>query len=163
MYLSAKEKETLAFLREYKTATAAQLKEFVHCSDRLLNKLTRHSMVKTDDDVYYLGHRPELAMISALEVLRYFIKDVDWHLRGTYPIYITFYMNGKTFDVTVVKPGEEGLISAAVNHIPQIERLIAVVEDTSSIPRITINVPVRYCTVNPVTFYTAQNGVVTKE
>jgi hypothetical protein len=72
-------------------------------------------------------------------------------------------MNGKTYDVTVIKSGEESMMSAAINRVHNIERVIAVVEDINSIPKLDITVPTRYCTVDPVTFYAMQNGEIVKE
>jgi hypothetical protein len=72
-------------------------------------------------------------------------------------------MNGKTYDVTVIKSGEESMMSAAINHIHSIERVIAVVEDINSIPKLDITVPARFCTVDPVTFYMLQDGEIVKE
>jgi hypothetical protein len=72
-------------------------------------------------------------------------------------------MHDKTFDVTVIKSGEEAMMSAAINRVQYIERIIAVVEDINSIKQLDINVPVRYCTINPVTFYVMRSGSIETE
>lgn len=151
-YLTGNERQLFNFMREYKTATKRQLKELVNVTDRLLEKAVNSTMVRCENDVYYLGTKPDSRMIMALEVLVYFKKKVKWHVRGNYPYCISFYMNNKVFDVVVIMEGEEAMMSALINRTIA-ERVIAVVEKADSIRNLGINKPIRCCTVNPIKFF----------
>jgi hypothetical protein len=160
---SDREKRIISFIQEYRTVTARQIKDFTGASDKLLGRITHTHRIQKDGDVYYVGHHPDMNMIKAMAVLIHFKKDIEWHLRADFPFYITFYMHNKTFDVTVIKSGEEAMMSAAINRVQHIERIIAVVEDINSIKQLDINIPVRYCTINPARFYVMRNGNIEKE
>jgi hypothetical protein len=160
---SNREKRVISFIQEYRTATAQQIKDFTGASDKLLDRITHTHRIQKDGDMYYVGHQPDINIIKAIPVLIHFKKDIEWHLRADFPFYITFYMHDKTFDVTVIKSGEEAMMSAAINRVQYIERIIAVVEDINSIKQLDINVPVRYCTINPVTFYVMRGGSIETE
>lgn len=164
MYIqSSREKRIVSFIQEYRTVTGQQIKDFIGASDKLLDRILHTHRIQKDGDIYYIGRQPDMNMIKAIPVLIHFKKDIEWHLRSDFPFYITFYMHNKAFDVTVIKSGEEAMMSAAINRVRHIERIIAVVEDINSINRLNIDTPVRYCTVDPVTFYTVQSGVITKD
>jgi len=154
-YLSGKERQLINFMREYKTATRQQLKELVNATDRLLEKAVNSTMIRQDGEIYYLGSKPDYRMIKALEVLVHFRKRVSWHMRGDFPYQISFYMNDKVFDVAVIEEGEEAMMSAAINRTIA-ERVIAVIAKETSIDKININKPVRFCTINPIRFYDPQ-------
>jgi hypothetical protein len=160
---SSREKRIVSFIQEYRTVTVDQIRAFIGGSDKLLGMIPQRHRIHKDDGIYYVGRQPDTAMIKAIPVLIHFKKAVEWHLKSDFPFYITFYMNGKTYDVTVIKSGEESMMSAAINHIHSIERVIAVVEDINSIPKLDITVPARFCTVDPVTFYMLQDGEIVKE
>jgi len=150
-YLSGKERQLINFMREYKTATRQQLRELVNATDRLLEKAVSSTMIRQDGEIYYLGSKPDYRMIKALEVLVHFRKRVSWHMRGDFPYQISFYMNDKVFDVAVIEEGEEAMMSAAINRTIA-ERVIAVIDREDSISKLRISKPVRYCTLNPITF-----------
>jgi hypothetical protein len=151
-YLSGREKRILKIIREYKTMSKKQIKKLVGASDELLDKMVKNTMIQNTGDIYFIGERADINTIMALEVLIYFKKDVTWHLKANFPFCITFYMNNKVFDVAVIRSGEEMLISTAINRI-QADRVIVVVEDISSIKKINIDKPVRFCTIEPIVFY----------
>jgi hypothetical protein len=160
---TSREKRIISFIQEYRTVTAQQIKDFIGASDKLLAMIPQRHRIHKDDGIYYVGRQPDAAMIKAVPVLIHFKKSVEWHLRSDFPFYITFYMNGKTYDVTVIKSGEESMMASAINRVYRIERVIAVVEDINSIPKLDLTVPARYCTVDPVTFYAMQDGEIVKE
>ena len=70
--LTGKERLLINFMREYKSATKEQLKEFVGASDKLLEKALKTTMIRRDGAVYYLGTKPDEKVIKALDVLMHF-------------------------------------------------------------------------------------------
>lgn len=149
--LTGKERLLINFMREYKSATKEQLKEFVGASDKLLEKALKTTMIRRDGAVYYLGAKPDEKVIKALDVLMHFKKQAKWHIRSNFPFQVSFYMNNKVFDVVTIDEGEEAMISAAVNRTAA-ERVIAIIPDEESKDKVKINKPIRFCIVNPLRF-----------
>lgn len=87
-------------------------------------------------------------MLVCLWVLCDFIKDVEFHSSGDFPVNIIFFSNGKTYDITYVPSEKETLYENVLNGMPEHGKRLIILEDTEQIDRINITDVTAYCTVD---------------
>lgn len=158
-FLSNKEKHILQFINEYGCATKEQVKHFTNASDRNLENLIKGQFIRKDkkSEIYLARtmREPDEKMIIALEILSFFKDDMEWHSRADFPFKISFFMHEKVFDITVVLPGEELLMSAALNRSGA-ERILVGLKNKNTI--LHLEKFTRYYIYEEKMFFCEENG-----
>jgi len=160
MLLCNREKETLSFLNEYGQVTKQQLQEICKTSNKNIENLKRNGLAVEKDDIVMAKGVKEIdyKLLMCLDLLKYFLlntHDIQWHTRASFPFYITLYRNNKVFDITAVLPGEEGLMTTALNRT-QSDRLLVVAPNLKQ--PLQINKPVRYYIPEQQAIFSVNNG-----
>ncbi|GEM_PF-3538295 len=97
-------------------------------------------------------------IIDALDVMLFF-DNLQWYKKTSYPFTISFSRVGnmgmvRLFDIIILKPGEEPIVSRVLEG-SKVERLLIVLDEDiiNSYKEITSTAEVWYCFTNPVRVY----------
>lgn len=101
-------------------------------------------------------------ILKAIDVMLHF-DNLQWYRRTSYPFALSFSRIGnkgmlRMFDIVVLKPGEEAILSRTLEDV-KVERLLVVLdpEIIDSYKEITSQGDIWYCFTNPVrTFKTLE-------
>lgn len=158
--MSIREKLALRFINEYGCATKEQIKLFSKASDKHIENLVKGHYIRKDkkSDVYLVKSLQEIdeKMLLALEILSYFKDKAEWHSKTDFPYKISFFMCGQIFDIAVVMPGEEVLMTAAINR-SSAEKVIVGIKTKDTVLR--IEKPARYYIFEEKMFFYQENGM----
>ena len=155
-YINSKQEKILESINKFGCMTYNQIKKLNKISDldKQLKTLLRQRKLKVMEDSIYvpIGIRDiNSKALRALDVYIYLVNadkeiSIEWCTLNKFPFEMSFFRNGKVFDVAVINEGEELIYSAAINRKDS-ERIIILVEDQEQIKKIKINEKVKYCTV----------------
>lgn len=155
-YINSKQEKILNLINKFGCMTYEQIKRLNKISDldKQLKTLVRQRKLKVMEDNIYvpIGIREvNRKVLRAIDVYIYLINadketSIEWCTLNKFPFEMSFFRNGKVFDVAVLNEGEELIYSGAINRSTA-ERIIIVIENEDQIKKIKINEKVKYCTV----------------
>lgn len=144
--LTAEETEILKLLESYGFLKELQIHKYFKSekTEKCLGFLYSKGLITRYDGFAALrGVQSDPSAIKAFEVLLYYRDEIDTHWPATYPFTIFFMKGGKHYDVAVIPPGNETILSAVINR-SYAERVIAVIDSKEQINEIEIEKPVLF-------------------
>ncbi|URZ05934.1 DUF5697 family protein [Clostridium felsineum] len=155
-YINSKQEKILGNINKFGCMTYDQIKKLNNLRDldKQLKTLVRQRKLKIlEDNIYVtIGIREvNRKILRAIDIYIYLInadkeKNIEWCTLNEFPFVMSFFRNGKVFDVAVIEEGEELIYSTAINRSVA-ERIIIVIENEKQIEKIKINEKVKYCTI----------------
>ncbi|URZ15462.1 DUF5697 family protein [Clostridium felsineum] len=155
-YVNLKQEKILNLINKFGCMTYDQIKKLNNLRnlDKQLKTLVRQKMLKIIEDNIYvpIGIREiNRKILRAIDIYIYLInadkeKNIEWCTLNDFPFVMSFFRNGKVFDVAVIEEGEELIYSTAINRKAS-ERIIIIIENKDQIEKIKINEKVKYCTI----------------
>ncbi|PJI06549.1 MULTISPECIES: DUF5697 family protein [Clostridium] len=155
-YINSKQEKILESINKFGCMTYDQIKKLNKISDldKQIKTLIRQRKLKVIQDNIYvpIGIREvNRKILKAIDIYIYLISadkeiSIEWCTLNKFPFEMSFFRNGKVFDVAVIESGEELIYSAAINRSTA-ERIIIVIDNEDQIEKIKINEKVKYCTV----------------
>lgn len=144
--LTVEETEVLKLLEDYGCLKESHIFQYFknEKTGKYLDFLHRKGLIKRQDGLVSLrGVHSDANTIKAFEVLIHFKDELQDHWPATYPFTIYFMKKNKPYDVVVIPPGSELVLSAVITR-SYAERVIAVIESMEQIDRIEIEKPVLF-------------------
>lgn len=158
-YITKHESEIIALLSKVGCIKSSQLKSFIDFShinyDATIAYLVKKRLIKTAEDNELIALPAatfDTNIIKAIDVILFFKEKMDWFIKSDYPFLFSFYMNNSLFDITVINNNPSPLDIININNSSS-NKVIAIVDDISIKDKINITKEVRFCTLNPITFY----------
>lgn len=169
LFMDHKSKAMLKLINKFSCIEISQLERLTKYKkqkfDKYLYSLSRQGLIKIFDTVILspVQRKVDRKMIMAIEVLCYF-ADTDKItrneneelvvFRGAYPFKLSFMLQNQILDIAAVEANEENLFSASMTR-SSIPKVIIVADSMKTIDNLNINnKEIRYCTLNPLLFYT---------
>ncbi|MCR3758462.1 hypothetical protein KYB31_05560 [Clostridium felsineum] len=155
-YVNSKQEKILENIKKFGYMTYDQIKKVNNLRDldKQLKTLVRQRKLKIlEDNIYVPIGIKEInkKVLKAVDIYIYLINvdketSIEWCTLNEFPFLMSFFRNGKVFDVAVIEEGEELIYSTAINRKAS-ERIIIVIENEEQIEKIKINEKVKYCTI----------------
>lgn len=145
-------------------ASYVKLEQKIEAFNKLsYNKTQSYFNIINDTYVAISEESIDYDMLKAIDVMLVF-DDVSWYTKSEYPFKLSFSRlatendepQNKIFDVVILKPSEELILSRTLDSESlNIERIIAVLDKKliNKYKPILTKKPIRYCTTDPVKFY----------
>ena len=133
--------------------------------ENLITYFIRQERIQREDNgsLYIIGCSPKPqkdVLIRSIWVLIDFLKDVEFHCAGDYPIMIVFLIKGKEYQIIYAEDGHEAIIGTLLNQQKDhTARRIILVDSSEQISNLIMPGIVGYCTVDPygrIQYYKAQ-------
>ena len=144
--LTTEETDILKLLENYGCLKESQIHKYYNKdkTDLVLGFLYKKGLITRKDGAVALrGLSCNEDIQKAFEVLLHFRDELQDHWPVAYPFVLYFMKNNKPYDVAVVVPGNEAVLSAVINR-SFAQRVIAVIENKEQISELEIEKPVLF-------------------
>lgn len=134
--------------------------EILYNFDKLSNN-TVQDYFKIEGDIYVSNKTDEvnLDVLTAINVLISF-DNITWYGKSKWPYAVSFTRTGnqgitRAFEIIVLKPGEEALVSRVLEDSELNSRLLVIIDEelVEEYKPLNTNKFIRYCLINPVRLY----------
>ena len=142
-----KEEKIVDLLSEYGTLQIEQIEQFFAFEEDirlpLRNVVKRGRAIILEEEGLVKAHKDictDHVLMKCFWVVVDLAEEVEHHFRGTYPMILTFYANGKAYELYYCAKGDELAVSHIIRQreVQVKEQRIIVIEEPSQMNRINI-------------------------